>query len=91
MVQLKWPNGLRVSRRPFENQHQLIEKTFVKIASLECSPTGWHSAAASAPGEILKNRTISRAKRSAALPGWAADLCAGFQEPPTRNNSLCVS
>jgi hypothetical protein len=41
MVQLKWPNGLHVSRRPFENQHQLIEKTFVKIASLECSPTAW--------------------------------------------------
>jgi len=68
MVQLKWPNGLRVSRRPFENQHQLIEKTFVKIASFECSPTGWRSAAASALREIFKKRTISRAKRSAATP-----------------------
>jgi len=36
------------------------------------SPTGWHSAAASAPQRAFKMQTISRAKRSAAMPGWAA-------------------
>jgi hypothetical protein len=30
--------------------------------------TVWHSVAASAPGEAFKNRTISRAKRSAGMP-----------------------
>jgi hypothetical protein len=33
--------------------------------------TVWHSAAASA-GKAFKKQTISRAKRSAAMPGWAA-------------------
>ena len=31
-------------------------------------PNGWHSVAASALGEALKKRTISRAKRSTAMP-----------------------
>src|SRR5690349_12021176 len=35
-------------------------------------PTGWHSAAASAPQRAFKMRTISRATRSAAMPGWTA-------------------
>ena len=37
-------------------------------------PTGWHSAAASALAEASKKPTISRAKRSAAMPGWAGAL-----------------
>jgi hypothetical protein len=37
-------------------------------------PTGWHSAAASAARDDFKKRTISRAKRSAAMPGWAIGL-----------------
>jgi len=36
-------------------------------------PTGWHSAAASA-GNAFKKPTISCAKRSAAMPGWAGAL-----------------
>src|SRR6266511_6269055 len=34
-------------------------------------PTDGHSAAASAPPTPFKTATISRAKRSAAMPGWA--------------------
>ena len=42
--------------------------------TLPSRPTGWHSAAASALGKAFKNPTISRAKRSAAMPGWATAL-----------------
>src|SRR4051794_24811001 len=44
------------------------------LATSDCMrrvPTVWHSAAASALGEGVKKRMISRAKRSAAMPGWA--------------------
>src|SRR6476620_4583724 len=36
-------------------------------------PTAWHSVAASAPPTTFKNLTISRAKRSTAMPCWAAN------------------
>src|SRR5215212_10042849 len=43
--------------------------------------TVWHSAAASALGEVSQNRTISRAKRSAAMPGWAGWRPPAFPTP----------
>jgi hypothetical protein len=36
-------------------------------------PTDWHSGAASALGITVKKPSIARAKRSAAMPGWAGE------------------
>src|SRR6266511_988742 len=46
----------------------------VKGGAAQSGRTGWHSAAASALEATFKKPTISRAKRSAAMPGWAAGL-----------------
>ena len=42
------------------------------IGMMGCGLTGWRSAAASAPKLASKMPAISRAKRSAGTPGWAA-------------------
>jgi hypothetical protein len=44
---------------------------YYRTGADEPRPTGWHSAAASATQDHIKKGTISRAKRSAAMPGWA--------------------
>ena len=51
----------------------------VKGGAAQSGRTGWHSAAASALEATFKKPTISRAKRSAAMPGWTAPVvCTAF-------------
>src|SRR6266498_4981993 len=47
----------------------------LEVRGNACGLTVWHSAAASALGSDSQKPTISRAKRSAAMPGWAATRC----------------
>jgi hypothetical protein len=68
-------NGLGHAARPTQQAFRkrdsplLISKGM--IPTLLGRPTGWHSAAASAARNHAQKPKISRAKRSAAIPGWA--------------------
>src|SRR5436190_1828458 len=69
-VSVEGPAGM--SRQDLSAQHRLQETWIGRQDVYGSRPTAWHSAAASALETGFKKNERSRAKRSAAMPGWAA-------------------
>ena len=69
--------ALRFTQRFGQEPHELIKQGIV-LRATGLPPNGLAFSCRERAGKTVKIRTISRAKRSAAMPGWAAIVSTAF-------------